>query len=75
MVMVVTEKHLKQLFHSSKTLFFRLLNLITLFLFEEMLVLTYERQLQQSNNFSFTNCFVMSRLLTKKYRNTKTSYH
>ena len=40
MVIVVTEKHHKEIFYSSKTPFFRLLNLVTLKLFEEMLVLT-----------------------------------
>ena len=46
MVIVVTEKHQKQLFYSSQTLFWSL-KLVTLLLFEEMLVLTsYKRQLQ-----------------------------
>ena len=40
MVIVVTEKHQTQLFYSTKTPFFWSLNLVTLLLFEEMLVLT-----------------------------------
>ena len=47
MVIVVTGKHQKQLFYSNKTPFFRTLDLATLLLFGEMLVLTsYSRQLQ-----------------------------
>ena len=46
MVIVVTEKHHKQLIYSSKTPFWSL-NLVTLLYFEDMLVLTsYQRQLQ-----------------------------
>ena len=37
----LTEKHQKQLFYSSKTPFFRSLNLVTPLLFEEMLILTH----------------------------------
>ena len=40
MVIVVTEKHQKQFIYSSKTHFFRSLNLVTPLLFEEMFVLT-----------------------------------
>ena len=40
MVIVVTEKHQKQLVYSSKPPFYRSLQSITLLLFEEMLVLT-----------------------------------
>ena len=39
MVIVVTEKHQKQLFYSNKPLFWSL-NLVTPLLFEEMLILT-----------------------------------
>ena len=47
MVIVVTEKHQKQLFYSCKIPFFWPLNLVTLLLFEEMLILTsYLRQLK-----------------------------
>ena len=46
MVLVVTEKHQKQLFYSSKIPFL-VVELVTLLLFEEMLVLTsYLRQLK-----------------------------
>ena len=40
MVIVVTEKHQKQLFYSIKTPVFWSLNVVTPLLFEEMLVLT-----------------------------------
>ena len=40
MVIVVAENHQKQFIYSSKTPFVRSLNLVTLLLFEEMLVLT-----------------------------------
>ena len=40
MMIVVTEKHQKQFIYSSETPFFRLLNLVTQLLFDEMLVLT-----------------------------------
>ena len=41
MVNAVTEKYPKQLFYSSEIIFVWSLKLVTLLLFEEMLVLTY----------------------------------
>ena len=51
MMIVVTEKHQKQLFYSSKTPFFWSLKLVTLLLFEEMLVLTSYKQLYNQTGF------------------------
>ena len=64
MVIVLTEKNQNNYFIQVNTLF-RSLKSVTLLLFEEMLVLmSYLRQLQKSNRFSFVNCLVMSHLLT-----------